>query len=59
MNKLYPNESYKQILEGVNVDESIINKVKVLGTNDIISREKDYIDESFDLNYCIDFSKNN
>ncbi len=59
LNKLYPNESYKQILEGVNVDESIINKVKVLGTNDIISREKDYIDESFDLNYCIDFSKNN
>lgn len=58
LDQLYPSDVYKQIIASFDASEAeVVNKIKILGNSEVKCREKDFIESTFDLTYCIDFSK--
>lgn len=57
LNELYPNDIYRKLLNKINIDESVPNKIKIKKSEESVMRDESYIKNVFDLRYCIDFSK--
>lgn len=58
LNQFYPNEEYQKVMDMTKTDnQDCVKDIKILGTKDVVKRERSFIDSTFDLTYCIDFSK--
>ncbi len=56
LNQVYPNDIYMKLMKTTNAEYEV-DEFTIVGTNENVKREKAYIEEAFDLRYCIDFSK--
>lgn len=55
--EFYPNEIYLKIMDMTKSDDDdCVKDIKILGTQDVVKRERSFVDSTFDLTYCIDFS---
>lgn len=57
LNEFYPCEYYEQIINMLNIDnKDYLKEIKMVGSKNVVIREKSLYDKTFDLKYCINFS---
>lgn len=57
LNEFYPNVNYLKIMNLTKSDDDdCVKDIKILGTQDVVKRERSFVASTFDLTYCIDFS---
>lgn len=57
LNQFYPCEAYEKVLELTKEgNDNCIDDIKILGTDEIVKRDKFFAESAFDLTYSIDFS---